>query len=646
MSKRKLILCFIDIACLIAVFLFAVALASSGLIRSLIINTVSIENPLIVGLNLFGMTSLLVLFRLFFKIYKYIWRYAWPGTYLRLVLADACAGLSASVIAFFLPQYTLGFTIVLVIYCINCLVSLSARSVYQVFYAHRNAKEEKDNPNNNRINIAIVGAGNVGSALAQELMQNPKSHYRAICFIDKDIAKTGMFLNGLPVYPVEKSVERIRKLPIQEVVIAIPDSDGDTKKALYDIYRETGCKVKIYDYPLNSKNKSAGRSIREINIEDLLFRETIDIDNQKSKDFYRDKTVLVTGGGGSIGSELCRQIAKLKPKKLVIVDIYENNAYNIQQELIREYGSDINLSVLIASVRDVKRLDEIFDKYRPDVVLHAAAHKHVPLMEKSPMEAIKNNVFGTYNTANMAEKYGVQKFVLISTDKAVNPTNIMGASKRLCEMVIQCRTDSKTKFVAVRFGNVLGSNGSVIPLFQSQIEKGGPITITDKRIIRYFMTIPEASQLVLEAGAIAKKGELFVLDMGKPVRIYDLALSMIKFAGLTLGEDIDIVEVGLRPGEKLYEELLMRSENLDTTENSLIFVEKNTPNTRQEVEDKLSVLSKAVELSTYKAVKEAIISTVPTFHEPEELNNQAEDVINKQRSLDGDAYTHEMFAAK
>lgn len=345
-------------------------------------------------------------------------------------------------------------------------------------------------------------------------------------------------------------------------------------------------------------------------------------------DFYSGKTVLVTGGGGSIGSEICRQIAKLKPKKLIILDIYENNAYNIQQELIRKYGKALDLSVEIASVRDRARLDSIFAEYRPDIVFHAAAHKHVPLMEHSGCEAIKNNVLGTYNTADMAEKYGTAKFILISTDKAVNPTNIMGASKRMCEMIVQCRTDSKTAFAAVRFGNVLGSNGSVIPLFKSQIAAGGPVTVTDKRIIRYFMTIPEASQLVMEAGVKASRGELFVLDMGAPVKILDLAESMIRISGFTPYVDIDIKEIGLRPGEKLYEELLIKTENLSKTDNKLIFIEKDAPLSRDEVEGKIEILRRAVDESkngiSSEKIKAALKATVPTYRDPDEVNLEAE----------------------
>ena len=485
----------------------------------------------------------------------------------------------------------------------------------------------------NKIGVAIVGAGQVGALLAEELTCTSTSHYRPVCFIDKDGAKIGGRVTGLPVYPENgETIERLKALPVQEIFIALPELDGASAQRLYDFYSRTGCKIKLYDFPYSETDASLRenrRVIREIKIEDLLFRDSLKINNEASRDFYRGKVVLITGGGGSIGSELCRQVACCAPRRIIIFDIYENNAYAIQQELLRSYGDALDLAVEIGSVRDRRRLEAVFAHYRPQVVFHAAAHKHVPLMEHSGWEAVKNNVFGTCNTADMAEKYGADKFILISTDKSVNPTNIMGASKRLCEMVIQCRTDSKTSFAAVRFGNVLGSNGSVIPLFQKQIEKGGPVTITDKRIIRYFMTIPEASQLVMLAGAMARRGELFVLNMGKPVRILDLAENMIRLFGLVPYRDIDIVEVGLRPGEKLYEELLIRTEDMERTDNDMIFVERDTPLTRQEVDRKLALLRSALEKEESEigtdAVREVMKQVVPSFRDPEEVNGQVDD---------------------
>ena len=565
------------------------------------------------------------------KLYWSIWRYANVTTYLKLIVSDMIGGLLFILLGRVNEEFRLGVGYSFVMVMSVMVATLCARFIYQFVYAYTNktldVREAVEEPGKeiHKINVAIVGAGNIGASLASELQRNPKSHYNPYCFIDNDTDKIGNGINGLKIYPEnDEIIDRIKNMPVQEIIIALPDASPEDKTRLYNLYKETDCKVKIYEYPMEGDSEPGGkRTLREFRIEDLLFRKSLKINGEETKKFYEGKRVLVTGGGGSIGSELCRQIAGLHPKKLIILDIYENNAYEIQQELIRKYGDSLDLETVIASVRDVKRLEEIFRKERPQLVFHAAAHKHVPLMENSGCEAIKNNVMGTYNVANMAEKYGVEKFLLISTDKAVNPTNIMGASKRLCEMVIQCRKDSKTEFTAVRFGNVLGSNGSVIPLFKKQIEGGGPITLTDKRIIRYFMTIPEAVGLVMETGAMAHNGELFVLDMGKPVKILDLAENMVKLSGLRPYEDIDIIEVGLRPGEKLYEELLMKTEELDKTSNDLIFIERDQPLDREEVEEKLKILLEAVEKEGHDNVVAAIRATVPTYHDPEEVNKKA-----------------------
>ncbi len=476
----------------------------------------------------------------------------------------------------------------------------------------------------------IVGAGSAGANTLRELRDSSFSQNTVVCLIDDDKQKQGRYMYGVPIVGGTSDIEEAAKAyKVEEIIFAIPSAPAKVRGDILQLCSKTGCRLRTLPGIYQLVNGEVDiKKIRDVNIEDLLFRESVKLDNMETFRSYEGKTILVTGGGGSIGSELCRQIATCRPKKLIIFDIYENNAYEIQQELRRNYGSKLDLSVEIGSVRDRIRLEDVFSRYRPEIVFHAAAHKHVPLMENSPGEAIKNNVFGTYNTADMSEKYGVDRFILISTDKAVNPTNIMGASKRLCEMIVQCRFDSKTSFMAVRFGNVLGSNGSVIPLFKRQIAEGGPVTVTDKRIIRYFMTIPEASQLVMEAGAMANKGELFVLDMGKPVKIYDLALNMIKLSGLEPGVDIDIEEIGLRPGEKLYEELLIKTETLDKTENDMIFIEKDKPHTREEVEEKLELLRKALteysETSDRGVIKEAVRQTVPTFRDPEEINRESE----------------------
>ena len=617
-NRRRILLCAIDAACFLAVYVATVIVA--------LVSTSGVTfEPTEYIIHFFVIYLVALVSRIGFKVYRNIWRYANSRAYFQMVFSDLIGAVIGVLITRFTP-WNMGVWQTVVIFMGFCLLTLTNRFMYQLF-----KNRQKNSVSENKINVAIVGAGSVGVLLAEELVANKRSHYKPYCFIDKDTDKIGKTVNGLKVYPENDSViDIVKDLPVQEIILALPKMSGEETKALYNFYLQTGCKVKIYDVPITVDGVAEGekKRLREVRIEDLLFRNSLVMDDSANKEFYNGKTVMVTGGGGSIGSELCRQISKCNPKKLVIVDIYENNAYDIQQELLRKYGDKLDLAVEIASVRDVERLDCIFANYRPDIVFHAAAHKHVPLMEHSNCEAIKNNVAGTYNTANMAEKYNAQKFILVSTDKAVNPTNIMGASKRMCEMVIQCRVDSKTTFAAVRFGNVLGSNGSVIPLFKRQIENGGPITITDKRIIRYFMTIPEASQLVMNAGSMAKRGELFVLDMGKPVKILDLAENMIKLSGLMPYEDIDIIETGLRPGEKLYEELLIKNEELDKTENSMIFIERDRPLSREEVDEKMKILKDAVseakdELES-DIVKAAMKKVVPTYHDPEEVNRNAE----------------------
>ena len=570
----------------------------------------------------------MLLARMVLGVYFNVWRYTNTTVYLKMVISDGVGCILALVIARLFSVYS-GVWHFTVVAALTALATLMSRFAYRQLYKYLNQSEEDDK---HKIPVAIVGAGQVGALLAEELLYNKSSNYKPIFFIDRDPTKVGSRVAGLKVFREgEYMIDFIQNQEVSEIFIALTGLDSEEITKLYNFYSQTSCKVKLYDTPVrDAEDAVQGKrgKLREFQIEDLLFRKSLNINNKESFSYYEGKTVLVTGGGGSIGSELCRQIAKCKPKQLVIFDIYENNAYDIQQELIRRYGASLNLAVEIGSVRDRARLDCVFKAYRPDVVFHAAAHKHVPLMEHSGCEAIKNNVMGTYNTADMAEKYGVQKFILISTDKAVNPTNIMGATKRMCEMIIQCRTDSETSFAAVRFGNVLGSNGSVIPLFRRQIENGGPVTITDKRIIRYFMTIPEASQLVIQAGAMAKKGELFVLDMGKPVRIYDLAVNMIRLSGFEPDEDIKIEEIGLRPGEKLYEELLIKTETLTKTENDMIFIETDTPMSRAEVQSKIDLLNQAVEetLSEIASpkIKSALHRVVPTFKDPKKVNKTAE----------------------
>ncbi len=623
MNKRKLLLQFIDI------IIMAVILSFCAFVFPTIGSIHLIEEDL--PLKIVVLMICIVGARCAFRIYSQVWRYANVKSYIKLILADAIGCGTFVVLSRIIPALNPGFSYAFICSCLIVLATLVSRFIYQLIHAKINTKKEASYSPSNKIKIAIIGAGNVGTMLADELIRNPRSRYTPYCFIDRDPQKVGAHIRGCKIYAENDATFALLKtIPVNEAVIAIPDATAEIKAELYTKYSAIGCKVKIYDYMGESSSHSDKRTLREFKIEDLLFRSTIQLPNALTASFYSEKTVLVTGGGGSIGSELCRQIVKQNPKKLIIFDIYENNAYEIQQDLLAQYGKALNLEVIIGSVRDKKRLDEVFARFRPEIVFHAAAHKHVPLMEDNPAEAVKNNVIGTYNTANVAEKYGVQKFLLISTDKAVNPTNIMGASKRLCEMVVQCRVDSKTEFSAVRFGNVLGSNGSVIPLFTKQIAAGGPVTVTDKRVTRYFMTIPEAVQLVLEAGAMAKNGELFVLDMGKPVKIIELAENMIRLLGFTPYQDIDIVEVGLRPGEKLYEELLMKGEDMTKTENELIFIERDKACSREEVDAKLNTMLASIPLGR-DAIFEAFRKTVPTYIEPIE----AEKRMNKQTLMIG-----------
>ena len=617
--KSALLLLF-DTGCFFAV------ISSYYLLSNLILSEYSVTDT-----NMY-LVSALVLFaavfaaRIILGIYSTIWRYENTRSYFKLILADGIGTVFAAVVSM-----ALNFGIILMFFvtvgALTLLLTLISRYSYHLIYIRR--RKSRNVSSTPATNIAIIGAGMLGVSLANELVSNHHSKYKPVCFVDSDETKIDGTIADLKVCSPKNFTEYRDKYNITDVVIAMARVNGERLSRICDFYKELGCNVKIYDMPIQDVNKKdTKRVIRDFQIEDLLFRDPLSIKNAETEAYYAGKTVLVTGGGGSIGSELCRQIAECTPKRLVIFDVYENNAYEIQQELLRRYEGSFELVVEIGTVRDVARLEYVFDKHRPDIVFHAAAHKHVPLMEDSSCEAIKNNVVGTYNTANIAEKYSVEKFILISTDKAVNPTNIMGASKRLCEMVIQCRVDSKTSFAAVRFGNVLGSNGSVIPLFKKQIENGGPVTITDKRIIRYFMTIPEASQLVMTAGVMAKHGELFVLDMGKPVRIYDLAENMIKLSGFVPNKDIMIEEIGLRPGEKLFEELLMKTETLSKTSNNMIFIERDQPLSREEVDEKIKELNGAVVLfeenAVKGAVKDAIRRLVPTYRDPEDINRTAE----------------------
>lgn len=567
-----------------------------------------------------------LVFQLIFRTYDSLWRYAESREYLVLLMAAVCGFAAYEIAIRVLSVSPLSFLLLTAIAGVWVLGMLCIRFSYRVFRSHLQYRR-----GSHQVPAAIVGAGAAGVQLLEELRSNPDSRYSVQCFFDDDPSKRGKRIHGVPVKGNVACIpEQIKSLKIQEIMVALPSAgEGRRQEILRQLSSLRRVKVTILSSSMDLLDRRPIHTqMRSVRIEDLLGRDPIRLNPAPVDAFLGGKTVLVTGGGGSIGSELCRQIVRHDPKKLVVLDIYENNAYDIQQELIYKYGGRLDLSVEIASIRDRERLRQIFDRYRPDVVFHAAAHKHVPLMEASPMEAVRNNIFGTWNLVRAADEYGVKKFIQISTDKAVNPTNIMGASKRMCEMILQSmKGRSKTTFAAVRFGNVLGSNGSVVPLFKRQIEAGGPVTVTDKRIIRYFMTISEAAQLVLQAGAMARQNELYVLDMGRPVKILELAETLIRLSGYVPYQDIDIVETGLRPGEKLYEELLIASRDIEKTGNGRIFVERQPAVTPEELGDKLSILSAALEENDPAAIRRALHRVVPTFHEPEVVNQVQGDEV-------------------
>lgn len=585
--------------------------------------------------------ALIVIFgaRFLGKIYRQIWRYGGIQCYIKLLSADAIAFWAYLIIVRVLPIQHIAFAKLLAFCCMNTLGALGIRMVYR--YAYKCGSQDstissvlrlllkvfsngtimtEPDPDSQKIKIAIIGAGSVGVGLAEDLLSNKKAQYVARCFIDSDKSKVGRDIHGISVMSEdEATLEELKKHHIQEVVFAVPNMESSRKLELYDYYQKAGFRIKVFDYP-SMDIPGRKRQLREFNIEDLLMRKQKEIIDDKTRAYYKGKVVLITGGGGSIGSELCRQLAKMEPKQLIVLDVYENCAYDVQQGILFAYKGSVDIRVEIASIRDKKALNRVFREYRPDICINAAAHKHVPLMEKNCIEAVENNVFGTLNVIQCCEEYGCGRFMMVSTDKAVNPTNVMGATKRMCEMIMQAySTRGIVKCSATRFGNVLGSAGSVIPLFKRQIQAGGPVTVTDKRIIRYFMTIPEATQLVLTSGAMAENGELFVLDMGKPVKIFDLAQNMIAMSGMN---DIEIIETGLRPGEKLYEELLVKTEELEKTENDMIFIEREEAKTMDELEKKLRILRTACDADEDDGVREAMRIVVPTFRRPEEVNRE------------------------
>lgn len=573
--------------------------------------------------------------RIIGNIYGQVWRYGGIQCYIRLLFTDFAGFLAYLCLESILPIQHITFGRLLSLVSLNLLGALAIRMVYRYAYKCGNhdtlkgkillvlfrifsGMEVGNDKDIQKIKIAIIGAGRVGVGLAEELLNNSEASYTPRCFIDVNKEKVGREIQGIPVWSEdEATLRKLDELEVQEIVFAIPSMDAQKKKELYEYYTEAGYKLKVYDFP-TVYAVGGKRHLREFDAEELLFRKPLAVADERTNAYYKNKVVLITGGGGSIGSELCRQLAKMAPKQLIILDIYENGAYDVQQELKIAYGDNLNLQVEIASITNRKAMERVFETYHPQIVINAAAHKHVPLMEHNCIEAIENNIFGTKVVVELCEEYGAECFMMVSTDKAVNPTNVMGATKRMCEMIAQsASTHGKVKYSITRFGNVLGSAGSVIPLFKRQIANGGPVTITDKRIIRYFMTIPEASQLVLQSGAIANNGELFVLDMGKPVKIMDLAENMIRLSGV---HGVEIVETGLRPGEKLYEELLVKTEELDKTSNSMIFIERDKALSAEEIDVRLDALKKACESGDDLKAKEALRSAVPTFKRPEEVN--------------------------
>lgn len=547
-----------------------------------------------------------------FRMYHSLWQYASIAELYKIVEACVVAELAhlcvTSFMGWMLPRscyFTSG---------VFLIVAMSAsrfmyRLLRQLINEYRHTSEQ--------VKIMIIGAGEATSVLMREISNSRYlDNSKVVCIIDDDLGKVGKYIRGVKIVGTRDHIkEYARYYDIDEIIFAIPSASTKDKREILNICKETSCNLKILpgvyqmvDGEINIKD------LRNVDVLDLLGRDPVKVDIESIMGYVKDKTVLVTGGGGSIGSELCRQLVSHKPKCLVIFDIYENNAYDIQQELKIKYP-DANVVTLIGSIRNISRLESVFEQYKPDIVYHAAAHKHVPLMEVSPNEAIKNNVVGTWNVAKMADKYGVKKFVMISTDKAVNPTNVMGATKRICEMIIQSFNEkSKTDFVAVRFGNVLGSNGSVIPLFKRQIEAGGPVTVTHPDIIRYFMTIPEAVSLVLQAGAYAKGGEIFILDMGEPVKIDDLAKNLIRLSGYTLGVDMEIKYTGLRPGEKLYEELLMNEEGMQDTDNKLIHIGRPIEFDKEHFYEKLEELKEMAYAEDSADIRKKIMEVVDTYH--------------------------------
>lgn len=600
--QRKGILILFDGLVVAASIFLGLIFRFDGAIPTNYINTYSTSIAFIISLNI----SVFYVF----GIYNRLARYASIDDFVQICFATA-----ASTYLSYFYGVIVDNRFPISSYIITWFVMFSliggTRISYRIF---TNFKARLAGRKNIKKRTMIVGAGSAGAMVIRELRSHQDTNSNPVVLVDDDPKKQHASIYGITVggdrYKIKQLVEKYK---VEEIIVALPSADKAEISDILQKCKETKCRLKILPglYEIINEKVSI-KHVRDVKIEDLLGREEVKLNIQEIAGYIRNEVVLVTGGGGSIGSELCRQIARFKPKELLILDIYENNAYDLQNELLRNFKDTLNLKVLIASVRDKKRLDEIFKQYKPGVIFHAAAHKHVPLMELNPAEAIKNNVVGTLNVAQCAHEYGAKRFVLISTDKAVNPTNIMGATKRVAEMIIQSlNKTSKTEFVAVRFGNVLGSNGSVIPLFKKQIEQGGPVTVTHPKITRYFMTIPEAAQLVIQAGAIAKGGEIFILDMGECVRIDDLARDLIRLSGFKPDVDIKIEYTGLRPGEKLYEELLLAEEGIKTTSHPNIFVGKPLELSYNEILLCVNALRNSID--NQEQLRECVKRVVPTY---------------------------------
>lgn len=575
------------------------------------------EDMLFLKLSLIPMVVITLIFNKFFKLYNSIWKYASIEELMSIIYSISISNIIFVIYSYVITYkflenryYRFPFTVHIIFWILSVIALGGIRFNYRI---KEESKGEKIVKNHDK-NLLIIGAGDASAMLIKEIKRHKNLNYNIVGLIDDDESKKEKLINGIKVIGGRDQINKVcSQKKVEEIILAIPSADLKIKREIINICKSTNCKLKtlpgIYQIIDGRINIS---KLRDVNIEDLLGRDEVKLNNENINKYIKDKTILVTGGGGSIGSELCRQIARFNPKKLLILDIYENNVYDVQMELNYNH-SDLQKEVIIASIRDKKRMDKIFNEYKPDVVFHAAAHKHVPLMEENPSEAIKNNVIGTYNVLKCCDEFKVKKFVQISTDKAVNPTNIMGATKRFCEIMVQAfDRASETEYVAVRFGNVLGSNGSVIPLFKKQIAHGGPVTVTHPEINRFFMTIPEAAQLVIQAGAIAKGGEIFVLDMGQPVKIVDLARDLITLSGYKPDVDIKIEYTGLRPGEKLYEELLMNEVALASTEHDKIFVDKPVGESMEFIEDSIRQFSNVAYMdrnSIFKLMQEK----VPTY---------------------------------